>query len=132
MTALGGARSQRQEILLDDITTRNGRWCDAEIDKLDKWAEDRRASIRAELEDLDDRLREARKVARLAPTLPEKLERQRAVRTLEGKREETWRTYDQASRHIDGQKEALLDDISGRLQQHIDESRLFVIRWCLV
>ena len=76
-------------------------------------------------------LREAKKSARLAPTLPEKLERQRAARTLEGKREEAWRAYDQASREIDRQKDALLDEISRRLEQRIEQEQLFALRWKL-
>lgn len=43
------------------------------------------ASLKAELTELDEALKDAKKAARLAPTLPERLERQRAIRTLEDK-----------------------------------------------
>jgi hypothetical protein len=43
-------------MLLDEITARNGRRFDAEMDKLDRWAEDRRATLKAELAELDDAL----------------------------------------------------------------------------
>jgi hypothetical protein len=92
------AISRRRQGILEEITARNGRWFDTEMDKLDRWAEDRRDSLKAELAELDEALKEAKKGARLAPTLPEKLERQRTARTLETKREEAWRAYDQASR----------------------------------
>ena len=58
-----------------------------------------------------------KKAARLAPNLPEKLERQKELRKLETKRDEAWRSYDQASREIDRQKDALLDDVSRRLER---------------
>jgi hypothetical protein len=116
---------------LEETTTRNGRWFDSEMDKLDRWTEDRRATLKGELAELDDALKEAKKAARLAPTLPEKLDRQRAARTLEAKREDTWRAYDQASREFDRQKDALLDEISRRLEQRIDEEPLFALRWHL-
>jgi hypothetical protein len=45
------------------------------MDKLDRWAEDRRAALKAELAELDEALKEMRKAARLAPNLPEKLVR---------------------------------------------------------
>jgi hypothetical protein len=83
------------------------------------------------LAELDEALKEAKKAARFAPTLPEKLERQRAVRTLESRREEAWRTYDQASRDIDRQKDALLDEISRRLEQKTECTALFALRWRL-
>lgn len=60
------------------------------MDKFDHLAEDRRTSLMADLTELDEALREGKKLARFAPTLPENLERQRAVRVLEGKRDEAW------------------------------------------
>ena len=121
----------RIQSFVDALATRNGKWFDIEMAKLDDWAEDRRASIRSELEDVDDSLLVARRAARMAPTLPEKLDRQRAVRALETKRDETWRAYDHACRDIDGQKETLLDDISARLQQSVEQEALFIFRWSM-
>ena len=130
--ALDAAQERRRQALLEETTTRNGHWFDTEMDKLDRWAEDRRASLRAELAELDEALKDAKKAARLAPTLPEKLERQRAARALETRREDAWRAYDQASRAIDAQKDALLDTISQRLAQHIEHAPLFTLHWQLV
>ena len=110
---------------------RNGRWFDTEMDKLDHWADDRRASLRATLTELDEAIKETKKAARLAPNLPEKLDRQRELRKLETSRDEAWRTYDQAGRDIERQKDALLDDISQRLQQQTEQQPLFTIRWQL-
>ena len=126
---LAEGQARRRQELLDDMTTRNVRWFDAEMDTLDRWAEDRRASLKAELAELDEALKGAKKAARFAPTLPEKLERQRATRTLEASREEAWRAYDQASREIDRRKDALLDEISRRLEQRIEQEPLFALRW---
>ncbi|MCH7938872.1 MAG: hypothetical protein IID13_03885 [Candidatus Marinimicrobia bacterium] len=126
------AQLRRQQVLVEELTARNGNWFDMEMDKLDRWAEDRRAALKSELDELDEALREAKKQARLAPTLPEKLERQRAARTLEAKREEAWRAYDEAGRDIDRQKDGLLDEISRRLEQQIDLEPLFTLRWQLV
>ena len=128
-SVLAAAQSKRRQAFLDETTSRNGRWFETEIDKLDRWAEDRRTSLKAELDELDDAFKEAKKAARLAPTLPEKLERQRAARTLETKREEAWRAYDEASRDIDRQKDSLLDEVSHRLEQQIKEEKLFTLRW---
>lgn len=129
---LEAAQAQRCQILLEEITARNGQWFDTEMDKLDRWAEDRRASLRADLTELDEAIKDAKKAARLAATLPEKLERQRAARTLETRREEAWRTYDHASRDIDAQKDTLLDTISQRLTQHLEREPLFTLHWQLL
>lgn len=125
-----GAESRHRE-LLEELTTRNGRWFDLEMDKLDRWAEDRRVSLKTALNDLDEALKAARKTARMAPTLPEKLERQREARLLEAKRDDAWREFDQGSREIDRHKDALLDEIGLRLQQRLEHEHLFTIHWDL-
>lgn len=53
------------------------------------------------------------------------------VRTLQTKRAEAWRQYDSASRDIDYQKDALIDEISGKLKQKIVRKPLFILRWML-
>ena len=111
------------------MTLRNGHWFDTEMDKLEHWAEDRRTSLKVELDDLDEAIREMRKAARLAPNLPEKLERQRELKKLGTKRDEAWRDYDVSSREIEEQKDSLLDETSKRLEQQIANKMLFTINW---
>jgi hypothetical protein len=131
-TALDEVLASRQRQILAELSNRYGRWFDVEMEKLDRWAEDRRASLKVELAELDEALKVAKKAARLAPTLPEKLERQREARLLEDKRDEAWRAFDQASREIDQQKERLLDETSQRLEQKVEQESIFTVRWCLV
>lgn len=68
---------------------------------------------------------------RLAPTLPVKLERQRTVRNLEAKRDAVWRQYDATSQDIERRKDALLDEISAKLEQKVAREPLFVLRWAM-
>ena len=126
---LADATARRQNELLVAMSAKNGEWFDIEMDKLDRWAEDRRTSLKADLEELDQSIKDAKKSARLAPNLPEKLEIQRTLRGLETKRDEAWRAYDSASRDVDRQKDALLDEISRRLEQQTTCETLFSLRW---
>ncbi|HMM98628.1 MAG TPA: SNF2-related protein, partial [Anaerolineales bacterium] len=66
----------KQNTLLEELAQRNANWFEVEIDKLDRWAEDRRKSLQVELDELDETIKETRKAARLAPNLPEKLAKQ--------------------------------------------------------
>ncbi len=129
---LTGATAQRGHEILEEIAVKNGHWFDTEMDKLDRWAEDRRTSLKADLDEMDQQIKETRKAARMAPNLPEKLERQRELRKLETKRDEAWRSYDAASREIDRQKDGLLDEISQRLEQKMEQQMLFTLRWHIV
>lgn len=124
-------RTIKQNNLLEELTHRNADWFEIEIDKLDRWAEDRRASLQVELDDLDETIKETRKAARLAPNLPEKLTKQQALRKLEAKRDEAWRNYDAASRDLDKKKDELLDEISQRLEQNTKTDLLFILKWNL-
>lgn len=121
----------KQNTLLEELTQRNANWFEVEIDKLDRWAEDRRKSLQAELDELDETIKETRKAARLAPNLPEKLAKQQALRKLEAKRDEAWRNYDAASRDLDKKKDELLDEISQRLEQNTKSDLLFILKWNL-
>ncbi len=129
--SLGPEHDRALAEIVGTMTDRNTRWFETEIEKMDQWAGDRRTSLKTELADLDDEIKDGKKQARLAPTLPEKLDRQRNLRTLEGRRDEAWRAFDAATRDIERQKDALLDDITDRLRQNISEQELFTIRWTL-
>ena len=119
----------RWQALAEDIGKRDGSWFDVEMDKLDRWADDRRVSLKAELDDLEQRIKEKRRLARQAANLPDKLERQRELRKLESQRDDAWRTYDQASRDVERKKDNLLDDMGNRMKQRTEQERLFVVRW---
>jgi hypothetical protein len=121
----------KQNNLLEELTQRNANWFEIEIDKLDRWAEDRRKSLQVELDELDETIKETRKAARLAPNLPEKLAKQQTLRKLESKRDEAWRNYDAASRDLDKKKDELLDEISQRLEQNTKTDLLFILKWNL-
>jgi hypothetical protein len=113
------------------LTERNGAFFEIEMDKLDRWAEDHRKSLKSTLDELDLRIKEARKESRSAPNLPTKLELQRQVWQLEEKRNAAWREYDDAAQQVELRKDALLDEISQRLKQQTKQTELFLIRWHL-
>jgi superfamily II DNA or RNA helicase len=117
--------------IADRLAEKNGGWFDAEMDKLDRWAEDQRRSLKADLEELDAKIKDMKREARSAPNLPTKLDLQRQLRQLETKRSEAWKEYDDSSRDVERKKDGLLDDISQRLNQKTERKELFMIRWQL-
>jgi ERCC4-related helicase len=123
-------RNQQNETAAK-LTERNGAFFEVEMDKLDRWAEDHRKSLKSTLDDLDLKIKETRKESRSAPNLPTKLELQRQVRQLEEKRNAAWREYDDAAQQIELKKDGLLDEISQRLKQQSRQEELFLIRWHL-
>lgn len=127
--SLSRLRADTEKPLLQAVQARNGGWFDAEVTKLDGWAEDRRTSLKAALDQLDDQLKEARKAARTAGTLPEKLERQRDLKRLDGRRHEAWKDYDRAWREVEQRKEELLDEVERRMLTYVEREELFTARF---
>lgn len=121
-------KSERQSIL-EALAARQSVWFDQEMDKLDSWAEDKRAGLKAELKDLDDQIKAMKKEVRQIGNLPEKLALQRKARTLETARDEAWRAYDAAAKEIETQKDGLLDQVEERLAQDVSDEPLFSIRF---
>ncbi|MEW5803211.1 MAG: SNF2-related protein [bacterium] len=117
--------------VLGDISQRNALFFEEEMDKLNRWAEDKRKSLKTSLKDYDDQIADLKKQARIAPNLPDKLEIQKKIRTLDKKRDDAWREYDEAAREIERQKDTLIDHVETRLQQEIEGTELFTIRWRL-
>jgi len=124
--------TRKKNDVLEHISAKNGAYFEIELDKLDKWGEDRRNSLRLTLKDLDDRIKELKKQSRLAPNLPEKLQLEKERRQLEGTRDDAWREYDNAAREIEKRKDELIDEIEKKLKQSITEQELFTIRWKIV
>ncbi|MGC0389154.1 SNF2-related protein [Bradyrhizobium sp. USDA 241] len=123
--------SERKTIL-DGMAARQSAWFDEEIDKLDNWAEDKRAGLKADLKELDEQIKALKKEIRQTGNLPDKLALQRQARTLETKRDEAWRAYDAAAKEIEVQKDGLLDQVEERLGQSVSDEELFAVRFEIV
>ena len=100
--------------------------------KLDDWAEDKRAGLKADLKKHDDELANLKKRVRLAGSLQEKLLLQRAKQQCEKKRDEAWREYDGEAKGIEERKERLLDRVAEQLTQETETTDLFTITFEII
>lgn len=121
-----------REAILQELAEQQAQWFDAEMDKLDNWAEDKRARLKVELKDLDDRVKELKRQVRQTGNLPDKLALQKQVGQLAQKRDEAWRDYDTAAKQVEGQKDTLLDQVEEQLQQQASDQALFTIRFMVL
>lgn len=128
---LQSSYDRKKTEIVEAINIKNAAYFELEIEKLDKWGEDRRSSLKLTLKELDEEIRNLKKQARLAPNLPEKLKLEKERKNLETKRDDAWREYDGAAKEIDQTKDKLLDQIEQKLEQNIEEDDIFLIRWKL-
>lgn len=119
----------QQDRIRRGISERNARFFEIEANKLDGWADDLKVGLERELKELDRQIKEARRAATVALTLEEKLAGQKAVKALEAERSTKRRSLFDAQDRIDEQRTELIAQIEGKLEQAIDTTSLFTIRW---
>lgn len=116
--------SSRQKILAE-LSEQNASYFDEEMDKLERWADDRKRSLEIQIKDLDIEIKTLKAESRKLAKLEDKVAAQRHIKLLEQKRTEFRRELFDAQDAIDNDKDGLLDAVEGRLKQTIKEERLF-------
>ena len=119
----------RREAVMRELAERQAPWFDAETDKPDNRAEDKRAGLKAGLKDLDDRIKELKRQMRRTGNLPDKPALRKKARKPEQKRDEAWRDdYDAAAGRVEARKDMLLDQVEERLRQQVSDREPFTFK----
>ena len=118
-----------QERVVAQSNAENGSWLDAESAKLDRWVEDRRLMLEDELRELDEKIRETRKLAIAAGMLQQKIELNQEVARLETERSRKRRDLFEAQDRVENERHTLFAEASRRLIQQASSKPLFTIRW---
>ncbi|HQM83442.1 MAG TPA: SNF2-related protein [bacterium] len=121
--------SKQKKQILGDIEERNMTFFDDEMEKLDKWADDRRHTLKITLNEMEEEIKELKKQARTAGNMPEKLKLRKKAKELEKKKDEEWKSYENESRKIEEEKDQLIESIEKSIKQKIREEELFAIKW---
>jgi hypothetical protein len=122
----------RQESIQRGISERNGRIFEAEIEKLEGWADDLKLGLEREIKELDRQIKDARRNAVTALTLEAKLDGQKTIKALEAQRNHKRRSLFDAQDRVDGQRADLIASIEDKLSQKVQRRELFTVRWRLV
>ena len=111
---------------------RNHSFFDEEVDKLEKWSEDVRNSIKFEIKELDKEIKARKTEARKMLNLELKVKEQRIIKDLEKKLAD--KRYNQYKNEddIEHKKDNLLDEVEKRLKQNSTETELFTVRWKVI
>ena len=114
-----------------DVNQRNLGYFEAEVQKLDAWADDLKVGLENEVKELDRDIKDVRRTATVAATLEEKLHWQKRQRELEDKRNQLRRKIFDRQDEIDGQRNLLIEDLESRLTRQISTANVFTIQWSL-
>ncbi|TVQ25649.1 MAG: DEAD/DEAH box helicase, partial [Leptolyngbya sp. DLM2.Bin15] len=129
--ALETLTDQQEAALHQTIAQRNATFFETEAAKLDAWADDLKVVLEREIKELDRQIKDAKRAATAALTLEEKLAGQKQVKELEKLRNQKRRSLFDAQDEVDEQRDRLIAQIEGKLEQTSELLRLFTIRWSL-
>lgn len=118
--------------IIEENRSRNHTFFDEEVDKLEKWSDDVRNSIKFEIKELDKEIKTRKTEARKLLNLEQKVKEQRTIKDLEKKLADKRFNQYQNEDDIEKRKDNLLDEIEKRLKQQTTEIELFTIRWRVI
>lgn len=121
-----------RNLAFEDISHKNAKYFDDELEKIDRWSDDLKYALEMQLKDLDSRIKQLKRDAKLESDLKSKLELHRALKETEAERSRKRRELYEAQDKIDEEKEQLISNVEARLQRSFSSSLLFEIRWHVV
>ncbi len=131
-TTMSDKANQLQTEILKSNSERNASFFDAEMAKLDKWAEDVKNSLEIELKELDKDIKTLKTESKKIPTLEDKLKVQKHIKELEKKRNSLRLNLYESQDEVDNRKDGLINEIEARMKQKVELEELFTIKWKLI
>ncbi len=129
--AISAAADAAVRRTLGEVAERNLRFFDEEVAKLDRWAEDLKLSLEQEIKELDREIRDARKNALQAITLQEKLEAQKALKSLQEARNRKRKELFEAQDAVEVKRDDLIAKLERQAEQTHDVHPLFEVQWIM-
>lgn len=117
--------------VLQANSERHAGFFDAEMGKLERWAEDMKTSLEIKLKQLDIDIKTRKAEARKITGLKEKVKAHREIKEMEKTRNEMRLNLYQSQDDVERKKERLIQDIEARLQQSVKTEKLFTVRWSI-
>lgn len=124
--------NKQKKVLAKELTDKNSSYFDEEIVKLEKWSDDRKNTLKEKLKELDEQIKTLKKDNRLSVNLQEKLRKQKEIRSLDTKRDEAWKEYENKKKDIDSQVDDLIEHIQAKMEQKMVVEQVFAINWRLI
>ncbi|WP_336298604.1 SNF2-related protein [Providencia sp. PROV174] len=116
---------------IQQVECDNELYYNEEVEKLERWSEDRRIALDIRIKQLDTEIKDARKTARQLPSLKEKMEAKRALKALEHERDNIMLQYHDEKKKIEQEEDRLLEEVEQKLAIEITSSQLFAVSWTL-
>ena len=121
----------RKESTLIRLSGKNVKLFDQEMEKLDKWADDKKSTLKVSLKELEEEIKELKKEIKQSSNLPEKIKLQKTMQALDKKHDDLWKEYEAAKKNIESNKDSLIEKVEKKMDKKIVEENVFEIRWAV-
>jgi ERCC4-related helicase len=112
-----------------ELKSKDARYLQYEVNKLNRWAEDRIYLVEKELKDTKQRIRELTRQAAQTSEPSEQLDIQKRIRDLEKKQRRQRQEIFNAEDQIKEQRDSMIEEIEKRMQRSFNQHTIFTIRW---
>jgi ERCC4-related helicase len=116
---------------LEDIKKHNHEYFIQEVDKLNKWADDKIFAAEQSIRDTKKQIKQLNRDARQLTSPEEVLKNQKKLRTLNKKLRRLRQEIFDVEDSIEEQRDAMIEEIELRLKQEIDKTNILTIRWTI-
>lgn len=127
--ALERALKTQEDQRVREVNQRNLGYFEAEVQKLDAWADDLKSGLENEVKELDREIKDVRRTASVSATLEEKLQHQKRQRELETKRGQLRRQIFDRQDEIDLQRGRLISELEEGLSSQLQRNDVFFVQW---
>ena len=126
--------SEKQQLseLARELKQKDAQYFNHEVQKLNRWAEDRIYIAEKELRDLKKKIRELNNEAKVKTKPEEQLDIQKKLRDLNRKQRSKRQRIFEIEDQIEEQRDSMIDQIAERMQRQMREEEIFSIRWSLM
>jgi superfamily II DNA or RNA helicase len=129
--AMENSRAKAEADTLATISARNAKFFEAEVTKLDGWADDQVATSEKALKDVKKRIRELRNESGKATALSEQARLQGEIAEAERRQRKLRQEIFEIEDQIMAERDRLIADIRSKLNPSLQKQSLFTIRWSL-
>ena len=129
---LGNNAARQVQAHIAELLEANQRLFNEERDKLEKWADDKLLATEEGLRDTKARIAQLKRDARKAATLQEQSGIQNELRELERRQRKQRQDIFSVEDEIIERRDALIEQLEKRIQQHTETTNLFTLRFCVI
>jgi superfamily II DNA/RNA helicase len=129
---LNASSKKHREQVLDEIKAHNHEYFLQEVEKLNKWADDRIYAAEQAIRDTKKKIKDLNREARKLEDTEAVLKNQKKLRNLNRKLRRLRQEIFDVEDNIEEQRDAMIEEIEGRLDQEISQQDILTIRWTLI